>query len=71
MTLALIGVAVVVATRCVDADERVGAMDGRLLLLVVSMLLLGAAMDRSGALDLAVGWLRPAFEGANPLLAPA
>jgi di/tricarboxylate transporter len=71
LPLALIGVAVVLVTRCVDADEGVGAMDGRLLLLVVSMLVLGAAMDRTGALDLVVGWLRPAFEGASPLLALA
>ncbi len=71
LPLALIGVAVVLVTRCVDADEGVGAMDGRLLLLVVSMLVLGAAMDRSGALDLVVGWLRPVFDGLSPLLALA
>ena len=71
LPLALIGVAIVLALRCVDPDEGVGAMDGRLLLLVVSMLVLGAAMDRSGALDLVVGWLRPLFDGASPLLALA
>ena len=71
LPLALIGVAIVLALRCVDPDEGVGAMDGRLLLLVVSMLVLGAAMARSGALDLVVGWLRPLFDGASPLLALA
>ncbi len=71
LPLALIGVAIVLVTGCVDADEGFGAMDGRLLLLVVSMLVLGAAMDRTGALALVVGWLSPALEGASPLLALA
>jgi di/tricarboxylate transporter len=71
LPLALIGVAIVLLTRCLEADEGVGAMDGRLLLLVVSMLALGAALDRSGALLLVVDALTPVLAAASPLLALA
>jgi di/tricarboxylate transporter len=71
LPLALIGVAIVLVTRCVEADEGVGAMDGRLLLLVVSMLAMGAALERSGALNLLVDALAPLLATAGPLLALA
>lgn len=71
LALGLVGVAVVLLTDCIDADEGVGAIDGRLLLLIVSMLVLGQAMDRSGALVMAVEALRPLLALAPPLLALA
>lgn len=71
LPLALVGVAVVLLTRCIEIDEGVGAMDGRLLLLVVSMLALGAALDGSGALRLLVDGLTPLLAAASPLLALA
>jgi di/tricarboxylate transporter len=71
LPLALIGVAVALVTGCIDADEGIGAMDGRLLLLIVSMLVLGAAMERSGALALIVEGLRPVLDRVSPLLALA
>jgi di/tricarboxylate transporter len=71
LPLALIAAALVLVTRAVDADEGFGAMDGRLLLLIVSMLVLGAAMDRSGALALVIDALTPALAAASPLVALA
>ena len=71
LPLALIGVALVFMTGCLDADEGIDAMDGRLLLLVISMLMLGTALDNSGALGLVVDWLAPLLEKASPLLALA
>jgi di/tricarboxylate transporter len=71
LTLGLIGVAVVLVTRCVDADEGVGALDGRLLLLIVSMLVIGTATDKSGALRIIVYALAPILAIASPLLALA
>ena len=71
LPLALVGVAVVLLTRCIEIDEGVGAMDGRLLLLVVSMLALGAALDGSGALRLLIDGLTPLLAAASPLLALA
>ena len=71
LNLALIGAALALASGCIDADEAVGAIDGRLLLLIVSMLVLGVALERSGALALVVDALAPLLGNASPLLALA
>ena len=71
LTLALIGVAVVLLTNCIDADEGMGAIDGRLLLLIVSMLTLGSALDNSGALALIVAKISPLLSTVQPIVALA
>ncbi len=71
LTLALIGVAVVLLTNCIDADEGVGSIDGRLLLLIVSMLTLGSALDNSGALALIVAKVSPLLSTVQPIVALA
>ena len=71
LPLALIGVALTLASGCIDADEAVGAIDGRLLVLIVSMLVLGVALERSGALTLLVDAVAPPLGNAPPLLALA
>ena len=57
--LGFIGVAVVLLTRCIDADEAFGFVDGRLLTLIFAMLVVGVGLDHSGAIEIAVGWLAP------------
>ncbi len=71
LPLVLIGAAVVLAARCVDPDEGIGALDGRLLILIVAMIALGAAADRSGAIALIVDAIAPALAGLPPILALA
>ena len=71
LPLALIGVAVVLLTGCIDADEGFGAMDARLLVLIVSMLSIGTGLDRSGALALVVEAVAPVLGAVSPLLALA
>jgi di/tricarboxylate transporter len=71
LPLALIGAALVLVTGCIEADEGLAAMDGRLMLLIVSMLVLGAALDRSGAVAAIVGALAPFLAGAGPWVALA
>ncbi len=71
LPLALIGAALVIATGCIEADEGLGAMDSRLLLLIVSMLVLGAALDRSGAVKQIVTSLSPVLTGVSPWVALA
>lgn len=46
---AVIGVAVVLLSRCIDADEAFAVVDGRLLVLIFAMLAVGGALQTSGA----------------------
>ncbi|MBE3640059.1 SLC13 family permease [Mangrovicoccus algicola] len=71
LPLAIIGAAIVLVTRCVEPDEGIGAIDGRLLLLIVSMLVLGTAMDKSGAMAMIVEALSGPLAVAGPLAALA
>ena len=57
--LAFIGVAVVLGTRCIDADEALGFVDGRLMALIFAMLAVGAGLENSGAVELVVSYIAP------------
>jgi di/tricarboxylate transporter len=57
--LSILAVAVVLVTRCIDADEAFSFIDGRLLALIFAMLAIGAALDHSGAVQLIAGTLAP------------
>ncbi|MFD0858365.1 SLC13 family permease [Roseovarius aquimarinus] len=57
--LSVLAVAVVLLTRCIDADEAFSFVDGRLLALIFSMLAIGAALDHSGAVELIANALAP------------
>jgi di/tricarboxylate transporter len=57
--LAIVAVAVVLVTRCIDAEEAFGFVDGRLLVLIFAMLAIGAALEYSGAVVLIAGGLAP------------
>ncbi len=52
--LAVLGVALVLFTRCMGAKEAFGAVDGRLLVLILSMLAVGQALEDSGAMEIIV-----------------
>ncbi len=59
LMLAVIAVAVVLLTRCIDAEEAFSFVDGRLLALIFSMLAVGAALQHSGAVALIVNAISP------------
>ncbi|SMC13452.1 Citrate transporter [Roseovarius aestuarii] len=59
--LAILAVAVIFLTRCIDADEAFSFVDGRLLALIFSMLAVGAALEASGAVKLIVEVIAPAL----------
>ncbi|WP_460272172.1 SLC13 family permease [Celeribacter sp. ULVN23_4] len=61
--LSVIAVAVVLVTRCIDADEAFSFVEGRLLALIFAMLAVGAALDASGAVKLIVGAIAPLLDG--------
>lgn len=59
LLLSFIGVAVVLGTRCIDADEALSFVDGRLMALIFAMLAVGAGLESSGAVQLIVNQLAP------------
>ena len=66
--LTVIAVAVVLLTRCIDADEAFEMVDGRLLALIFSMLAVGAALEDTGAVGLIVDRVAPFVGGLPPVL---
>lgn len=66
---AIIGVAVVLLTRCIDADEAFSVIDGRLLTLIFAMLAVGRALEVSGATELIVAAVAPFLLMVSPWVA--
>jgi di/tricarboxylate transporter len=67
--LAPIGAAVVLVSRCVEADEAFSSVDWRILILIIAMLAIGKALDNSGLVDNIVSAAAPMLEGAPPFAA--
>lgn len=61
--LAFIGVAIVLLTRCIDADEAFASIDGRLLGMLFGMIAVGAGLEHSGAVELIVSYAQPYMIG--------
>lgn len=68
LALAIFAVAVVLITRCIDADEAFSFVDGRLLSLIFAMLAVGAALEASGAVALIVEAIAPGLTALPPFL---
>ena len=66
LLLAVLAVAVVLATRCIDAEEAYSFVEGSLLVLIFSMLAVGAALQHSGAVALIVDALTSWIGGLPP-----
>ena len=65
--LAMLGVAVLFATRTVEPQEAYATVSAPLLILILSMLVVGEAMDRSGAAQLIVDALAPWLADLPPV----
>ncbi|MFP4450210.1 MAG: SLC13 family permease, partial [Rhodosalinus sp.] len=65
LLLAVVAVAVVLLSRCIDAEEAFSFVEGRLLALIFAMLAVGAALESSGAVALIVDAVAP-FVSALP-----
>lgn len=59
LLLAVLAMAVVFLTRCIDSEEAFSFIDGRLLALIFAMLSVGAALESSGAVKLIVDFITP------------
>ncbi len=68
LLLSILAVALVLITRCIDADEAFSFIDGRLLALIFAMLAIGAALQSSGAVRLIVDALAPSLGMVPPFL---
>lgn len=68
LILSMIGVAVVLLTRCIDADEAFEFIEGRLLAMIFGMLAVGAGLDNSGAVQLIVNAVAPLMVHLPPFL---
>ena len=66
--LAVIAVAVVLLTGCIEADEAFDAIEGRILALIFAMLAIGAALESTGAVQLIVEPLAPWLAALPPWL---
>ena len=66
LPLALIAVAVILVTHCVDSDEAFSFIDGRLLAMIFAMLAVGEGLDQSGAVGMIVNAVAPWLEGLGP-----
>lgn len=68
LALAAIGVALILVTRCVDPDEALSFVDGRLLAMIFAMVAVGEGLDHSGAVGLIVGGMEPFLRSLPPTL---
>jgi di/tricarboxylate transporter len=68
LPLALIAVAVILVTHCVDSDEAFSFVDGRLLATIFAMLAVGQGLEQAGAVQMIVAAVAPFLEGLGPFL---
>jgi len=68
LLLAVLAMAVIFLTRCIDVDEAFGLVDGRLLALIFAMLGVATGLEASGAIELIVGAISPYIGQLPPFL---
>lgn len=68
LPLALLAVAIILVTRCIDADEAFSMIEGRLLALILAMLMVGAGLEEAGSVALIVSYVEPLLAGAPPFV---
>jgi di/tricarboxylate transporter len=66
LLLAVLAMATVFITRCIDSDEAFSFIDGRLLALIFAMLAVATALETSGAIDIIVKVFAPLLSGLSP-----
>ncbi len=69
LPLALLAVAVVLISRCIDAEEAFAMVEGRLLALIFAMLMVGAGLQEAGSVTMIVKAIEPLLREAPPFVA--
>lgn len=67
MVAGLLAVGLVLVTRCLDGDDAWQSLNGDVLILVYSMLAVGAALDQAGSISLLVGSISPLLQNMGPI----
>ena len=65
--LAMLGAVALLATRTIEPEEAYNTVSAALLVLILAMLVVGEAMDRSGAVELVVNGISPTLMQMPPL----
>ena len=68
LLLAVLAMAMVLATKAIDVDEAFSLINGRLISLILSMLAVGAALQNSGAVEILIEAILPALSIMHPFL---
>lgn len=66
--LAMIAVPAILILRCIDADEAWGSIDGGILVLIFSMLVVGQGLQETGAVTLVVDVVLPLMSKVSPFV---
>ncbi|MBC6404737.1 MAG: SLC13 family permease [Rhodospirillales bacterium] len=69
--LAVCAAALVLAARCIEAEEAFAAVDWRILTLIFAMLALGAALQKHGVVVALIGLVSPFLAQTSPWMALA
>lgn len=66
MALAFVAAAMILLTRCVDADEAFSFVDARLMAMIFAMLAVGEALEHTGTVTRIVDIVAPLLRGLPP-----
>ena len=66
--MAIMGVAIVLMTRCLEPDEAWSSLDGSTLVLIFGMLAFGKGLANAGTVELIVESLEPLLASGSPIL---
>ncbi|MFT4013123.1 MAG: SLC13 family permease [Paracoccus sp. (in: a-proteobacteria)] len=66
MALSFLAAAVILLTRCVDAEEAFSFVDARLMAMIFAMLAVGEALEHTGTVNMVVDVVAPWLRGLPP-----
>lgn len=66
--LAIVAAALLMVFRCIDLEEATESIDGGVLILIFAMLAIGAGLENTGAIELAVDSAAPFLDGLSPFV---
>ncbi|MEP3439771.1 MAG: SLC13 family permease [Hoeflea sp.] len=68
VTLSLLGVGMILLTRCVEAEDAWKSIDGSILVLIFAMLAIGRGLDNTGVVQSLVDAVTPFLKTVSPLV---